>query len=464
MRNDFNKGIKILVADDDSLMRDFLMEVLSRSGYQALSVPDGKSAVEAINRDDFNIIITDVKMPGYDGMKVLKAALSKNPQSKVILITGYGTIENAVAAMKEGAFDYLTKGEKTSPDEIEIVLKRAINYQKLETENKRLKNELSNKYSFSNMIGKSPQMLRIYDMIKTVADSSATVLITGKSGTGKELVAKAIHFNSKRKDYPFIKLNCAALPDGLVESELFGHEKGAFTGAIKTVKGRFELANGGTVLLDEISEMSVNMQAKLLRVLQEREFERIGSSRTIQADVRIIATSNRNLKEEYRKGRFREDLYYRLNVIPIEIPELSERREDIPLLIEHFIEKYSSKNNKPIKAISETAMKVLSDYSWPGNVRELENCIERAVVVNKSGTIEKDDLPGNIFDIAKNDLPERIKPGMSIKEMEKTLILKTLKKSGGNRTHAAETLGITTRTLRNKLAEYGLHSRQIDSE
>ncbi|MBD3233953.1 MAG: response regulator, partial [candidate division Zixibacteria bacterium] len=378
-----NNNTKILVADDDDLMRDFVEETLIRAGFNATCVSNGSEAVDELMRNNYGVIFTDIKMPGADGFKVLETALKINPESKVIMITAYGKIEDAVRAMKIGAFDYLTKSQDTSPDEIEMLLRKALDFQTLQTENKRLKSELTDKFSFASMIGKSPRMQQVYDLISTVADSNATVLITGKSGTGKELVARAIHFNGCRKDGPFVKLNCAALPDGLVESELFGHEKGAFTGAIKTVKGRFELSNGGTILLDEISEMSTALQAKLLRVIQEQEFERIGSGQTIRTDVRIIATSNRNLRNDVRQGNFREDLYYRLNVIPIDLPELTERQEDIPLLIEHFVGKFSKENSKEISSITDEAMRGLMEYHWPGNVRELENCIERAVVVNK---------------------------------------------------------------------------------
>jgi DNA-binding NtrC family response regulator len=458
---------RILVVDDDSLMRDFVLETVSRLGYECEGSADGLSALEIIECRKFNLIISDVKMPGADGIAVLKAARKVNPECKVILITAYAAIEDAVAAMREGAFDYLTKGEKTSPDELEMVIQRALDYQNLEAENRRLKTELSGRYSFSNMVGKSPQMQRVFDMIQTVANSKATVLITGKSGTGKELVAKAIHYNSNRKDNPFIKLNCAALPDGLVEAELFGHEKGAFTGAIKAVKGRFEIANKGTLLLDEISEMSVVMQAKLLRVLQEREFERIGSGQTIFTDVRIISTSNRDLKDEVRKGRFREDLYYRLNVIPIDLPTLAEKTEDIPLLTDHFIKMHSERNRKNIQGISESALKALSEYSWPGNMRELENFVERAVVVNKTGILELSDFPpylsasGDAVDSGmRADMLDWVRPGISIYDMEKSLILKTIEAANGNRTRASELLGITTRTLRNKLHEYGLGTKK----
>ncbi|MBD3169660.1 MAG: response regulator [candidate division Zixibacteria bacterium] len=448
---------RILVADDDSLMREFVMETLNRIGYEVDGVADGESAITALQKVEYDLVITDIKMPGSDGMEVLRAAKSVDPCYKVILMTAYGTIDSAVSAMKEGAFDYLTKGQKTSPDEIELVVARALEFQKLETENKRLKTELSDKYSFSNIVGRSPKMQQVFDMIQTVARSSASVLITGKSGSGKELVARGIHYNSPRREHPFIKLNCAALPDGLVETELFGHEKGAFTGAVKAVKGRFEIANKGTLLLDEISEMSVSMQAKLLRVLQEREFERVGSGQTIQTDVRIIATSNRNLKDEVRKGQFREDLYYRLNVIPINLPTLAERIEDIPLLANHFAALYARKNEKNIEGITEDAKKMLCDYNWPGNVRELENFVERAVVVSQNYRLDVEDFPPQLITAPQENIElDWVRPGVSLYEMEKQLILRTIEAEGGNRTRASEILGVTTRTLRNKLHEYGV--------
>lgn len=451
---------KVLVVDDESLMRDFLKETLGRSDYLVETASTGEEAFEKIKDKDYDIILSDIRMPQMSGMELLKATKEYLPDAKVVMMTAYGTVENAVEAMKLGAFDYVMK--PFSADEIELVIKRAFEHKRLILENRLLRSELAGKYRFKNIVGKSPQMQEIFDSVDVVADTRATVLITGESGTGKELIAKAIHYNSPRKDGPFIKINCAALPDGLVESELFGHERGAFTGAIRKSRGKFELADSGTLLLDEVSEISPGLQAKLLRVLQEREFERVGSGETIQVDVRIISTSNKNLKEQIEKGKFREDLFYRLNVIPMHIAPLRERKEDIPVLAEHFLKKYNLENNRSIEGISQKVYELFMEYHWPGNVRELENYIERAVVTAKGKVLTPSDFPKElIFGIADFS-SETIKVGCSIYEAEKRLILKTLEVEGGNRTKAAEILGISTRTLRNKLQEYGLKEEAGD--
>ena len=445
---------KVLVVDDDSLMKDFLKEALGRSDYSVDLASTGEEALEKIKDKDYDIILSDIRMPSMSGMELLKATREYIPDAKVVMMTAYGTVENAVEAMKLGAFDYVMK--PFSADEIELVLKRAFEHKRLILENRLLRSELAGKYRFENIVGKSPQMQEIFELVEVVADTKATVLITGESGTGKELIAKAIHYNSPRKDGPFIRINCAGLPEGLVESELFGHEKGAFTGAIRKSRGRFELADGGTLLLDEVSEISPGLQAKLLRVLQEREFERVGSGQTIQVDVRIISTSNKNLREQIEKGKFREDLFYRLNVIPMHISPLRERKEDILVLAEHFLRKYTLENNRSIEGISQKVYEMFSEYPWPGNVRELENYIERAVVTSKGNVLTPSDFPKEIAFRKADFAPEAIGVGCSIYEAEKRLILKTLEVEGGNRTKAAEILGISTRTLRNKLQEYGL--------
>jgi DNA-binding NtrC family response regulator len=451
---------KVLVVDDDSLMKDFLKEALGRSDYSVDLASTGEEALEKIKDKDYDIILSDIRMPSMSGMELLKVTREYVPDAKVVMMTAYGTVENAVEAMKLGAFDYVMK--PFSADEIELVLKRAFEHKRLILENRLLRSELAGKYRFENIVGKSPQMQKIFELVEVVADSKATVLITGESGTGKELIAKAIHYNSSRKEGPFIKINCAAFPDGLVESELFGHEKGAFTGAIRKSEGRFELADGGTLLLDEVSEISPGLQAKLLRVLQEREFERVGSGQTIQVDVRIISTSNKNLREQIEKGKFREDLFYRLNVIPMHISPLRERKEDIPILAEHFLKKYNLENNRSIEGISQKVYEMFSEYPWTGNVRELENYIERAVVTSKGKVLTPSDFPKEIA-FGKADLaPGAIGVGCSIYEAEKRLILGTLEAEGGNRTKTAEILGISTRTLRNKLQEYGLKEETGD--
>jgi len=453
---------KILVVDDDSLLRDFLSETLNRSGYGVDLASTGGEALEKIRKEDYDIILSDVRMPNMDGMELLKTTKDFLPDAKVVMMTAYGTVQNAVEAMKLGAFDYVMK--PFSIDEIELVLKRALEHKQLLLENKLLRSEVMGKYRFANIVGKSPQMQKIFELVETVADAKATALITGESGTGKELIAKAIHYNSARREGPFIRINCAALPEGLVESELFGHEKGSFTGAIRQSRGRFELADRGTLLLDEISEISLHLQGKLLRVLQEREFERVGSGIPIQVDVRIIATSNRDLDRLMEKGEFRKDLFYRLNVVPIHIPPLRERKEDIPALAQHFLKKYNLENNRQIEGISQKVYEMFLEYSWPGNVRELENYIERAVVTAKGKILIPRDFPKELT-FGRIRLPsDEIEVGSTIYEAERELILKTLKAQEGNRTKAAEILGVSTRTLRNKLHEYGLKDAVADQD
>jgi DNA-binding NtrC family response regulator len=453
---------RILVVDDDPLLRDFLAETLNRTGYSVSLASTGEEALEKIRKEDCDIILSDVRMPNMDGMELLKTAKTSLPDAKVVMMTAYGTVQNAVEAMKLGAFDYVMK--PFSIDEIELVLKRAIEHRQLLLENRLLRSEVICKYRFDNIVGKSPQMQKIFELVETVAARKATVLITGESGTGKELIAKAIHYNSPRRDGPFIRINCAALPEGLVESELFGHEKGSFTGAIRQSRGRFELADGGTLLLDEISEISLHLQGKMLRVLQEREFERVGSGIPIQVDVRIIATSNRDLKKRINDGEFREDLFFRLNVVPIHIAPLRERKEDIPSLAEHFLKKYNEENNCNIQGISPKAYQMFMEYSWPGNVRELENYIERAVVTAKGKTLTPRDFPKELT-FGRVEMPTgEIEVGSTVYDAERKLILKTLKAQDGNRTKTAEILGISTRTLRNKLHEYGVKDAMKDQD
>jgi DNA-binding NtrC family response regulator len=453
---------KILVVDDDSLMRDFLSETLNRSGYSVDLASTGEEALAKIRKEDYDVILSDIRMPTMGGMELLKTTREYLPDAKIVMMTAYGTVQNAVEAMKLGAFDYVMKPFST--DEIELAIKKAIDYKQLLLENKLLRSEVIEKYSFENIVGKTPEMQRIFELVEAVADAKATVLITGESGTGKELIAKAIHYHSSRREGPFIRINCAALPEGLVESELFGHEKGSFTGAIRQSRGRFELADRGTLLLDEISEITPHLQAKLLRVLQEREFERVGSGIPIQVDVRIIATTNRDLKELIEKGKFREDLFYRLNVVPIHISPLRERKEDIPALAQHFLKKYNLENNRQIEGISQKVYELFMEYFWPGNVRELENYIERAVVTAKGKILTPRDFPKELS-FGQIRLPsEKIEVGSTIDEAERKLILKTLEAQGGNRTKTAEILGISTRTLRNKLQEYGLKDTANDQD
>ena len=445
----------ILILDDEEMIRDLLYETFTRKGYKVDTAANGKEAVLKLGKNEYNLLISDLRLPDISGMEVLEKIKSEGRTTGVIMITAYGSIKNAVNAMKQGAFDYITK--PFDLDKLEMITDKYFEYQNLKEENEYLKSELDRKFSFKNIIGQSQPMLKVFDAVKMVARSRATVLIQGPSGTGKELIARAIHYNSKRKNGPFITTNCAALPEGLVESELFGHEKGAFTGAIKTTKGRFELAHGGTLLLDEISEISPGLQAKLLRVLQEREIERVGSGQTIPVDVRVIATTNRNLEEEVKNGNFREDLYYRLNVVPIHLPPISERREDIPLLVKHFVKKYAAENELPVKGVSEKAIKILMQREWPGNVREIENCIERTVVMCEPGTEVLDVKHFSVLDnvLSKAEAKTHMEDsGLTLREMEKNIILKTLRENDNNRTKTAELLGISVRTLRNKLNEY----------
>jgi len=440
----------VLVVDDDTLVSEVLVETITRAGYECLAAHSGEEAIAKFNDRSFDIVLSDLKMEEMDGLALLENIRKLSPETLVVMITAYGTVENAVKAIKMGAYDFLLK--PIMPETVEHVLNRVSEILSLRLENEILRKDLTHR--FQNLIGKSKVMAEVFDLIQSVADARSTIMITGASGTGKELVARAIHYTSNRKDGPFIKLNCSALPENLVEAELFGYEKGAFTDAKKTNRGRFELADGGTLLLDEISEMPLNLQSKLLRVIQEREFERIGSSATIKVDIRLIATSNQNLKEAINKGRFREDLFYRLNVIPIHLTSLEERREDIPLLVHHFIDKYNRENNKSIKGIDQGALGLLVKYHWPGNVRELENLIERAVVTTKHDRLSEDDFPADLaLGRIADELPSLQVP-MKLEEGNKYLILKTLEKFNGNKTRAAEVLGITTRTIRNKLAEY----------
>ncbi len=444
---------KILIVDDEAIVRDFISEVLIRMGHAPLAADGGEKAIKHLERTEFDVVITDFKMPGLTGIDVLRKALELWPDCRVIIITAFGTIEHAVDAMKMGAHDYITK--PISPDHLEMVVSKALEYKKLKTENRLLRNEIIDKFSFENIIGKAANMKAVFELIRRASPSDATILINGESGTGKELVAKAIHYNSSRANGSFIKMNCAALPEGLIESELFGHEKGAFTGAIRATRGRFELADGGSLLLDEISEIPPVLQAKLLRVLQEKEFERIGSGQTIKVDVRVIATSNRDLRDEVAGGNFRDDLFYRLNVIPIDIPPLRQRLEDIPLLCNYFLDNLCLKSGVPIKILSEKVMQIFMSYSWPGNVRELENLLERAVVISKNQELKPVDFPPEITSGIAAIPSGTMDVGMSVNEAEKILILKTLKAHAGNKTRAAEVLEISTRTLRNKLHEYG---------
>jgi len=448
---------KILIAEDEKPQRDLLEGFLKKEGFSVEAVANGREALDRLERDFFDIILLDYKMPELDGLHTLREIRKLYPDLPVVMMTAYGTVETAVASMKEGALDYLTK--PIDLDELLLIFHKVIERSQLIQENKALKAQLQERYTFSNIIYGSPKMEEVIGLVGRVAPSQATVLIRGESGTGKELIANAIHFASPRSQMPLIKVNCSAIPETLLESELFGHEKGAFTGAIQRRIGRFEEASGGTIFLDEIADLSPGTQVKLLRILQEKEFQRLGSNTTLKTDVRVMAATNQNLEEAMKKGGFREDLYYRLNVITIPLPPLRERREDIPLLIDHFLKKYSKVNQKSISDISKEARSLLLRHSYPGNVRELENLIERAVVLCRGEVITTQDLPYHLqegkseieFRKKEKSLPE------SLEEIEKDLIIKALNQHQGIQTRAADSLGISERVLRYKIKKYNIH-------
>lgn len=446
------QGKNILVIDDEEMIRELLQDTFEKEKYNVDTAEDGDHAFNMINSNNYNLVITDIRLPDISGMEILEKIKTKFPDLGVVMITAYGSIKSAVKAMKDGAFDYITKPFEI--DEITIIVKKYFEFENLKKENKYLRSELDKKFSFKNIVGNSVPMQKVFKTIEMVAKSRATVLIQGPSGTGKELIARSIHYNSNRKDGPFITTNCASLPESLVESELFGHEKGAFTGAYKTSKGRFEMADGGSLLLDEISEISLGLQAKLLRVLQEKEIERVGGGKVIPVDVRIIATTNKDIRKEVKDKKFREDLFYRLNVVPIKVPRISERKDDIPLLINHFIILYCQENNYPLKKISDKAMHILTNRDWPGNVREIENCVERAVVLSGPECKELELKHFSLQDQYIHEESHDLSNDMTLREIEREMILRKLKKFNGNRTETAESLGISVRTLRNKLNEY----------
>lgn len=452
---------KVLLIDDSSEILENLSAFLISEGYDVSTTTDGATGISMIEKNFYDLILTDLKMPGADGMEVLGYVREHSPESICILLTGYGTIRNAVEAIKKGAFDYLTKPIKL--DEIAITLKRALEYRDLKRENTNLRNQLKRKYQFKNIIGESPAMQKVFETVEKVADTDSTVLILGESGTGKELIARALHYHSYRKDGPFVPVNCAAIPSELLESELFGHEKGAFTNAIRARIGRFELANGGTLFLDEIGDMSPNLQSKLLRVLQERQFERIGGIKPIKVDIRVISATHQDLRTAVSKKRFREDLYYRLNVIPIQIPPLRERRSDIPLLVHHFIHYFSKSKRKRVTGITQEALDRLMDYEWPGNVRELENMIERMVILTNHEVLDISDLPERVFPPHSKELgrpveipEEGLSLEMALNEFERQLILQALNKSGWVKNKAAQLLHVNRTTLIEKIKRQNL--------
>jgi len=451
-----NKEITLLLVDDDVAHRTMLKAHLAGEGYQIVEADDGDIGVHLVKQQDVDLVLLDLKMKRMGGMEALAEISKLKPQLPVIIITAFSSVENAVAAIKEGAFDYVTK--PIDSDALLLTVKRALEYKHLQQENVLLKQQLGKKFDLGALIGGSQPMQELAETLALVAPSDATVLITGESGTGKELVAGAVYHNSLRRQAPFIKINCAALHENLLESELFGHEKGAFTGAAEQRKGRFELADKGTLFLDEIGDMSLTTQAKILRVLQEGEFERLGGAQTIKVDVRLIAATHKDLQQMIETGLFRQDLFFRLSVVPLHLPPLRERPMDIPVLSQHFLSRYCEKNRKDIRTFQGEALEALLAYSWPGNIRELENSIERAVILCLDEQILLQHLPLQVRQAytENTERPFAIRPGLTLKNMEKELILSTLQQTENNRTRAAEILGVTRQTLQNKLKEYGL--------
>ncbi len=455
-----NSSLRVVIVEDNATMRLGMEETLRRAGYQVTAFSNGPEALKHLEKQPVSIVITDLKMEPLDGLAVLEQVKARWPESEVILISAYGTVETAVKAMQMGAADFLTK--PFSPEELRVRVRKVQQgiqqrqaLAKLSDENRLLQEELGAPYR--GIIGRSASMQEIYRLIERVAREDSTVLIEGESGTGKELVARAIHRRSPRREKPFIRVNCGALNDNLLESELFGHEKGAFTGAIRRKRGRFELADGGTLFLDEIGDVSPAMQIKLLRVLQEQEFERVGGEETIRVNVRIIAATNRNLRELIARGEFREDLYYRLSVIPVQLPPLRERREDIPLLVNHFLERLCQERNHSKPEISPEGMELLQNYSWPGNIRELENVLERLLVISPDNRFSPELIARHLGNIQNTTVNYQHLPlDEALHTFEKNLLLHALKKAGGIKNRAAKLLGIRTSTLYYKLEKYGL--------
>lgn len=447
---------KILIVDDEEIMRSSLTDWLKEEGYDALAVEDGLKGLEEIKKEDWDLALVDLKMPGIDGIEVLKRVNKIKPNLPVVIITAYATVDTAVTTMKEGAADYIVK--PFNPEEISLVIHKIVEHQRLVRENIRLRRELTKRFRFQDLVGRSPKIAKVFELIKTVAPTKSTVLIRGESGTGKELVARAIHELSPRKKGPFIAAACGAMPETLLEAELFGYEKGAFTGATAQHKGRLEMADQGTIFLDEIGDISHKTQVDLLRFIQEREFRRLGGKALIKIDARIIAATNKNLEEMIKKGEFREDLYYRLNVITIEIPPLRDRKEDVPILIEHFLEKFKLESGKKIERISEEAIRMLMNYNWPGNVRQLENTIEHAMVVASEPEILPADLPQQVRENSGQDF--QIKPDSTLNNVERQHILNVLNANKWNIKRSAEILAINRITLYNKIKDYDLRKNQ----
>lgn len=460
---------RILIVDDERDMRELLEIMLRREGYEPVGLPSAKLAIERFKEEDFDLVISDVRMPVMGGIEFLKALREADPEALVIMITAYASVETAIEAMKSGAHDYFIK--PFNIDEVRLTIRKALELRRLQRENRLLKKEIKTKFGFSNLVGTGPRMAEIYSLIMSVAKTRTNVFITGESGTGKELVARAIHTESDRKDRPFVAVNCGAIPENLLESELFGHMKGAFTGAVSSREGLAEQADGGTLFLDEITELPLHLQVKLLRFIQERSFRRVGGTSDTTVDIRLIAASNREVEAEVRAGRFREDLFYRLNVIRINTPALRERKEDIPLLARHFMAKYNEALGKAVRGFTEDAMRAVMDHDYSGNVRELENIVERAVTLGQGEEIGVECLPEHLRGETKD--AEACQPaylaaaqavvpegGMdlekTIEDMERVIIMDALRKAGGVKKKAAELLGLSFRSMRYKLSKYDI--------
>lgn len=459
---------KILVVDDNPDVLKLIADILESNDYEVKTVSNGASAIKELENNDYDMVLTDLMMPDVDGMQVLENAILKTPKTMCIILTGHGTIKSSVEAIKKGAFDYITK--PVSPTELLIYVEKALKFKNLEEENIRLKKELRGKYHYKNIVGTSKVIKKIYDLIEKVSDSDGTVLITGASGTGKELIARSIHYNSQRGDNPLVVINCGAIPETLLESELFGHEKGAFTGAYKKRIGRFEMANGGTIFLDEIGEMSPTLQIKLLRVLQEQQFERVGGTKTLHVDLRFVAATNKNLTTAINMEKFREDLYYRLNVIPIKVPSLKQRRSDIPLLVDFFLKKFQKGKSDKLTGFSQVAMDAILSYDWPGNVRELENVIKRLTILSEGPVVSFDDLPENMQNVSGSRHPDNeviidneLNLNEAVQDYEKRIILEALEKTNWVKSKAAKLLNINRTTLVAKIKKQNIETDEAAS-
>ncbi len=464
---------RILVVDDEESIREFFEIMLKREGYEVVTASNGREGLEALKSSPADLVISDIQMPEMSGLDLLAKGRELDPEMVCIMITAFGSTDTAVEAMKLGAYDYIQKPFKI--DEVKIIVQQALEKRSLKMENALLKKELGTKYAFDNIIGSAPPMLRIYEMVKRVANTKSSVLITGESGTGKELIARAIHFNGPLKDRPFVTVNCGAIPENLMESEMFGHKKGSFTGAIADKKGLFEVANGGTIFLDELGELPLSMQVKLLRVIQEGTFKRVGSTEDVRVEVRVISATNRLLDHEVKVGNFREDLYYRLNVIQIHCPPLRERRDDITMLANAFLEKFSQILAIPVKKVSNEAMDTLKRYHYPGNVRELENIIERTVALEPGAVILPESLPRHLneaqqpvgqLDAHKIEIDELAGIDLErlVADFERTLLMKALQQTGGVKKKAAKLLKISFRSMRYRVDKYALNALSVDDD